>query len=213
MHMQETNEILKIFIAIFVLINPLAGIPMFIKMTANNTSKEKLAIANKTFLAVLIILIFSQYLGKPLLELFGISIPSFTVSGGIIIFLIALSLIFKEGISADSTKSVNPALVAGDFAVVPLAIPILAGPGVISTVILYGGRTKNIMDTVILTTILIVVAVATWFSLRVSSKIEVFLHETGVNVMMKVSGLIVAAIGVELIVEGIRKMLPYLLPK
>jgi len=211
--MQETTtEMLKIFIAIFVLINPLAGIPMFIKMTANNTSREKLAIANKTFLAVFVILIFSQYLGKPLLELFGIGIPSFTVSGGIIIFLIALSLIFKEGVSADSTKSVNPALIAGNLAVVPLAIPMLAGPGVISTVILYGSRTKNITETVSLTGILVIVALATWFSLRISSKIEVFLHETGVNVMMKISGLIVAAIGVELIVEGLRKMLPYLLP-
>lgn len=207
-----TTEMLKIFVAIFVLINPFAGIPMFIKMTVNNTSREKLAIANKTFLAVLIILIFSQYLGKPLLELFGIGVPSFTVSGGIIIFLIALSLIFKEGVSADSTKTVNPALVAGNFAVVPLAIPMLAGPGVISTVILYGSRTKNITETVVLTAILVVVALATWFSLRISSKIETFLHETGVNVMMKVSGLIVAAIGVELIVEGLKKMLPYLLP-
>lgn len=213
MHTQGiTTEMLKIFIAIFVLINPLAGIPVFIKMTTNNTSKEKLAIANKTFFAVLVILIFSQYLGKPLLKLFDISIPAFTISGGVIIFLIALSLIFKKGISTDSTKFINQDIVAGDLAVVPLAIPILAGPGVISTVILYGSKTKNITEDIILTAILVVVALATWLSLRVSSKIQVFLHETGVNVMMKISGIIIAAIGVELIIEGFKKMLPYLLP-
>lgn len=210
--MFQISECLKIFIAIFVLINPLAGIPMFLSKTEHINPKQRNAIAGKVFLGVLIILIFSQYLGKPLLGLFGISTPAFTISGGIIIFIIALGLIFKDSDSPDISKSPESLPVSKDFAIVPLSIPILAGPGVISTVILYSTKSAGLYEDLVFSAILLIVAFATWLSLRMAGNIEKFIHETGVNVMMKVSGLLVAAIGIELIVNGVRKMLPYMLP-
>ncbi len=206
--MSEVTYYLKVFIAIFVLVNPIEGIPLFLSKTHDNSKQEKIAIANKTSVAVFVILIISLFLGRYLLELFGIGIPSFTLAGGIIIFLISLQMVIgKESQSGAKSVPDNPAQGNEDVAVVPLATPLLAGPGPISSVIVYGSNSNGILDDIFLTVIVILVAVAVWLSLNAATRMEKALNETGIKVMTKISGLLVSAIAIELIFSSLVKML------
>jgi MarC family membrane protein len=199
---------IKIFIALAVLVNPLEGIPLFISKTRSYSAAQKLAISKKTSISVFLILLLSLFFGRYILQLFGISTASFSVSGGIIIFLIALDMVIGKSDSGEkSLPAVSPQQ-EGDIAIVPLAIPLLAGPGAISSIIVYGSRSTGIVEDIILSGIVLLVAVWVGLSLRAATKMEKVLSETGIKVMTKISGLLVAAIAVEMVFRGLQDALP-----
>ena len=201
--MAEITYYIKVFIAVFVLVNPLEGIPLFLNRTSSLTKEQKSAIAKKTATAVLVVLLIALFVGKYLLELLAIGIPAFSVGGGTIIFIIALQMVLGTPVKpgADSGNSD-----IADFAIVPLAIPLLAGPGPISSLILYGSQTASWFDYVMLTCIVLLVATGVYLSLNAAAKMLRYLGTTGMNVLTKVSGLLVAAIAVELIAEGLKQL-------
>ncbi|MEO8663921.1 MAG: MarC family protein [Ignavibacteria bacterium] len=205
--MAEVTSYIKIFVALMVLVNPIEGIPIFITNTRNLTREQKISIAKKASIAVFIILIISLFLGKYLLELFGIGIPSFSVAGGIIIFLIAVNMVIGTS-SGEKAIPNNPDQDEGDIAVVPLATPLLAGPGAISSLIVYGSRNNGLVEDIILSSIVILVAVTVWFALKAATQLDKRLNATGIKVLTKISGLLVAAIAVELIISGLNQMIP-----
>lgn len=209
--MQEITVYIKTFIAVFVLVNPLEGIPLFLSETQNVPKEKRLAIARKASVGVTVILLFSLFLGRLLLELFGIDLAAFQFSGGIIIFIIALKMVLtSEDSSKDTGDNPQPAKDPESIAIVPLAIPLLAGPGPISTVILYGSMGTGITHYIVLSGIILAVGFATWFSLKAAAPMSTFLHQSGVNVLTKISGLLVAAIAAEMALTGLIKLLPKL---
>jgi multiple antibiotic resistance protein len=208
--MDEITYYIKIFIAIFVLVNPLEGIPLFLNKTSTYTKEQRGAVVKKTSIAVFIILIFSLFLGGMMLQLFGINIPAFTLAGGIIIFLIAMEMVLGKSDTASKVVPGNDSPPDSSIAIVPLAIPLLAGPGPISSVILYGSKSSGIMDYVIISAIIVCVAIAVWISLNAATKVQRRLGASGVNVLTKISGLLVAAIAIELIIDGLIKLIPSL---
>jgi len=209
--MDNLAEYLKVFIAVFVLVNPLEGIPVYLARTQGMTDSQRLAIARTTSVAVAIILWSSLAFGHVVLQLLGISVGAFTVAGGIIIFLIALKMVLgPSGGDAGSSESSG-----GSFAIVPLAIPLLAGPGPISSVIVYAskgitGGGASFFDDFVLAIIILVVAVATFLSLAVADPARRLLGDTGINVFTRVSGILVGAIAVGLIHEGLGLLYPQL---
>jgi len=205
--MAEVTYYIKIFIAIIVLVNPIEGIPLFLTRTNHFTREQKIAIAKKTSIAVFIVLIVSLFFGRYLLELFGISIPAFTFAGGIIIFLISLEMVLGKTGSGDKSIPTDSSSDASDIAVVPLAIPLLAGPGAISAMILYGSKSAGIWEDIILAVIALFIAMAVWLSLNAATKMEKALNETGIKVLTKISGLLVAAIAVQLIFSGLEQLI------
>ncbi len=210
--MVEITQYIKTFIAIFVLVNPLEGIPLFLSETQNVPKQKRLAIARKASIGVTVILLFSLFLGRLILELFGIDIAAFQLSGGIIIFIIALKMVLT---SEDSSKdaggdTTQPAKDPDRIAIVPLAIPLLAGPGPISSVILYGNVGHGLEHYLIISGIILAVGFATWLSLKAAAPMTTFLHQSGVNVLTKISGLLVAAIAAEMAVTGLLNLLPIL---
>ncbi|MEO8446682.1 MAG: NAAT family transporter [bacterium] len=208
--MSEVTYYIKIFIAIIVLVNPVEGIPLFLSKTHTNSRDEKIAIAKKTSFAVFIILIISLFLGRYVLELFGISIASFTLAGGIIIFLISIQMVIGKTDSGEKSLPGDPAEANEDVAIVPLAIPLLAGPGAISSVIVYGSQSAGLWQDLILSIVVIVVAFVVWLALNASTRMEKALNETGIKVMTKISGLLVTAIAIELIFSSLLKIVPAL---
>lgn len=208
--MSEVTYYIKIFIAISVLVNPIEGIPLFLTKTGNLSREEKISIAKKTSVAVFIILTVSLYLGRYLLELFGIGIPAFTLAGGIIIFLISLDMILGKSKSGDKNIPDDPGLNPSDIAVVPLALPLLAGPGAISGMILYGSKSNGLEGDIFLTIIVLLVSMFVLISLLTASRMEKTLNQTGINVLTKVSGLLIAAIAVQLVFSGLQQMIPSL---
>ena len=170
--MSEVTYYIKIFIAISVLVNPIEGIPLFLTKTGNLSRDQKISIAKKTSVAVFIILTVSLYLGRYLLELFGIGIPAFTLAGGIIIFLISLDMILGKSKSGDKDIPDDPGKNPADIVVVPLALPLLAGPGAISGMILYGSKSNGLEGDIFLTIIALLVSMFVLISLITASRME-----------------------------------------
>lgn len=209
--MENLAEYLKVFIAVFVLVNPLEGIPIYLARTQGMSNAQRLAIARTTSIAVAVILWVSLAIGHVVLQLLGISVGAFTLAGGIIIFLIALKMVLGPFGTADSGS--GPA--DGSFAIVPLAIPLLAGPGPISSVIVYASKGvinqgASLSDDLVLAGIILVVAIATFLSLAVADPARRILGDTGINVFTRISGILVAAIAIGLVVEGLGMLYPAL---
>ena len=197
-------EYLKVFIAVFVLVNPLEGIPIYLARTQGMTQGQRLAIARTTSLAVAIILWVTLAIGHVVLQLLGISVGAFTLAGGVIIFLIALKMVL--GPSGGDVSGSGPS--DGSFAIVPLAIPLLAGPGPISRGVT--GQGASLGEDLVLAGIILVVALATFLSLAVADPARRLLGDTGINVFTRISGILVAAIAVGLVNEGLGTLYPQL---
>ncbi|QDU88008.1 hypothetical protein Pla175_13770 [Pirellulimonas nuda] len=210
--MAEATVFLKIFIAIYVLVNPLEGVPVFLARTQSVSQAQRKKMASTAAIGVTVILLVALFIGRGLLALLGIGIGAFTVAGGIIIFLFALQMITGKIAQPDPGAGASPDS-DSHFALVPLAIPLLAGPGPISSVIVYASKGPtdegcSPVDYAILAGIIVVVGLATWLALRMAEWLRRVMGETGIEVSTRVSGILVAAIAVELIHSGLLKLFP-----
>lgn len=189
------SDCIQIFISLFVLVNPLEGIPFLLAKTGGEDPAVRDAIARRTAKVVTVILLVSALIGAKVLALFGIGLPAFQVGGGIILFLIALQMTLV-GIGADSDTAAAASHHGSpmDIAIVPLAIPLLAGPGAVSGAILFGTRTQSLLQLGILCGITLLVGVATYVSLRLAQQLRGLLKDTGINIATRLMGLLIAAI-------------------
>lgn len=211
--MTSLTEYFTVFIAVFVLVNPLEGIPIYLAKTQGMTTRQRLAIARTTATAIAVVLWVSLAFGHLILELLGISVGAFTLSGGIIIFLIALKMVL--GPAGGDLTGGGGGGGASSFAIVPLAVPLLAGPGPISSVIVYASKGithqgASLVDDVALAVIILVVALAAFAALALADPARRLLGDTGINVFTRIAGLLVAAIALGLVHEGLSMLYPQL---
>lgn len=204
--MQEATYYIKIFIALLVLVNPFEGLPIFLSNTRGQTREQKKAISKKTSVAVFAILLISLFFGRYILTLFGISIPSFSLAGGIIILIIALQMVLGKTNSGEKSLPDSPDQ-DSDIAIVPLAIPLLAGPGAISSIIVYGSRSTGIIEDIILTGIVVLVAAVILIFFGATTRLEKVFTPTRIKIITKISGLLVAAIAIELISSSVTSLI------
>ncbi len=207
MHDWKTNA--EIATALFVIADPIATIPIFITLTAGQAKQERKHTASVTALTVATVLVLSVFLGEPLLRLFGISVASFRVGGGILILLMAISMLNARLSRTLSTpEEMQEGTEKEDPAVVPLGVPLLAGPGAISTMIIYAHQATDAYDTLFLVVAGLFVALATWIALRMADPIRKLLGKTGINIISRLLGLVLAAVAVEFIAGGLVQLLP-----
>jgi len=191
----------KAFITLLVLVNPLEGIPVFLSGTEKAAPAMRAAIAKRAAIAVTIILLASLLLGNALLKVFSISPGAFQIGGGIILFLIAVKMVLGSGESSFGNPKEGG--VNLQFAIVPLAIPIMAGPGAINGAVLYGTRTHSWVEMCILSGVTILVGIAAYLSLCAALPLVKYLKETGIDIATRIMGLIIAAIATEMVAHGI----------
>lgn len=209
--MIELQDYLKIFIGIFAVLNPLGAVPLYLSLTQQNTEQEKQQIAATAAKAATIILLITLFFGEFILSFFGISVNSFRVGGGILILLMAISMLYAKPSEARHNEAERREAVRRDsIAIVPLAMPMLAGPGAISSIILYADRNSGWLHYVIMSVELILIGLLLFVLMRLSSKIAVSLGQTGMNIITRVMGLILAAIAVEFISAGLKGIFPVL---
>jgi multiple antibiotic resistance protein len=199
--MDDTAFYAKAFITLLVLVNPLEGIPVFLAGTQKAEPALRAAIAKRASIAVTIILLTALFLGNALLTLFSISPGAFQIGGGIILFLIAVQMVLGSGKSTFGQTS--DGTVNLQFAVVPLAIPIMAGPGAINGAVLYGTQTHSFTAMLILAGVTLLVGIASYISLCAALPLVKYLKETGIDIATRVTGLIIAAIATEMVAHGI----------
>jgi multiple antibiotic resistance protein len=210
--MLEYTEYTKFLVGLIAIVNPLGAVPIFIALTGNTSTKDRRNIAKLVVLSVFIILFVSLFFGHALLRFFGITIDSFRVAGGILILLMAISMLQAKLSAAVHTKEEEQeGMTKESIAVVPLSMPLLAGPGAISTVILFAQKGSGIghyflagLDIFLLSIILLTVfQFIPWISRHIS--------QTGINIFTRIMGLILAAISIEFIANGLKGLFPSLM--
>lgn len=207
--MFAVSEYIKTFIALLVIVNPVGTIPLFVAMCGTETPAEQRRIAKRAAIAVAIVLVVSALLGQLLLDFFGITIASFKVGGAILILLMAISMMQAMPMRTRQTpEEAEEAIEKASVAVVPLAIPLLAGPGAISTTIIYATERSGVAHLILIVICCLAVALLTWLALRIATPITDVLGKTGINIAVRIMGLLLAAVAVEIFVSGLTTLMP-----
>ena len=202
---------MKACIAIFVLIDPIGAIPVYLSVTPSYTPAEHRRTVRRIAVATTLILLGSLAIGGPALALLGISIPAFRVAGGLLILLMALGMMRAiPGGARPTQEEATAAAEKPDIAVVPMATPLLAGPGAIGAMIVYGHIRATVVNYLVLAAIAALVGGSAWLALRMAAPIGVRLGKTGINVLTRIMGLLLAAIAVEMAANGLRDLFPAL---
>ena len=188
--------------------DPLGLIPLFLAFTIGQSDEQRRQIIRRSIIATTTILVISAVAGNHILNFFGIDINSFQVAGGILLMLIALNMLQAKGSLLRATvKEQNEAIEKEDISVVPLAMPLLAGPGTISIVIVFSSQMETIGAKLSLIGVIIAVSLTVWPILLLSKWIGQKLGSTGINITIRIMGLILASIAVKFIIEGIKNSL------
>jgi len=206
-------ELVKAALALFAIVDPVGAIPIFLLATHGYTLAQSHAAARIAALTVLGVLTLFTFLGEPLLMFFGVRLAAFSVAGGLLLLLLALSMVQAhvspqrqtrdEAVEAEEKDTVG---------VVPLGIPLLAGPGAITHVIVAAGAAKGepLHQAALLIPISLV-ALSVWLAFRAAPAIARRLGRTGIHVVTRLMGLIIAAISIEMIASGLGQLFPGLL--
>ncbi len=208
-------EFVKTFVGMIALMNPLGAIPIFIGLCSSKPDVVCRRIPKVTGTAILIILLVSVWMGEFILKLFGISIEAFQAGGGILILLMAIHMLQAKQESVKQTEGEKKELSEAEIksmmsiAVVPMAIPLMAGPGTISFSIIQGAEVASMTGgRLILSVVILLAALLAWFTLAMAEPIGKKLGETGLNIATRLMGMLLAAIGVQMIAHGFAKLLP-----
>lgn len=201
----------KIFIGLLAIINPFGVIPMFISMTSDQSADQLRRTINRVAMGVTIILLVALFFGELVLKFFGISIASFGVGGGILILLMAISMLHAKTSHIKQTdEEADESVDKESVAIVPLAMPLLAGPGAISTVILAAHKSDGFTHYMVISLGIVLLGLVVWGVLRLSPWMAARIGATGINIFTRIMGLILASIAVEFIANGIQGLFPVL---
>ena len=209
--MLEWAYLFKTGIALFAIVNPIGSVPIFISATDGWSAEDRARTAKTVALTVFLVLLISALIGSEILDFFSISIPSFQVGGGILLMLIAISMMHGKLSHARQTPEEAQAVAEREaIAIVPLSIPLLAGPGAISSMIIAAQQKSTLVGHLSLAIPVAAVCLLVWVALRLSPLIAVKLGTIGINVVTRLMGLILAAMAVEFIAHGINGLFPNL---
>jgi multiple antibiotic resistance protein len=206
--MIDWHEYWKLLVALWALVQPIGAVPIFLSLTEDRPA-ERNQVGFIASVAVGVILIVSVFVGQELLDAFGITIPSFRIAGGLLILLAALTMIHMPEHRARETPTDKSDAAARDsVAIVPLAIPILAGPGAISTVIVYANKSTALHHDLLVCAIIVVVAASIFVVFRLALPIASLMGQTGMRILTQIMGLLIAAVAVEFITQGLAAIFP-----
>jgi multiple antibiotic resistance protein len=206
-------DLLKPLIALLAIVNPIGAVPFFLAFTINFSQPQRQRTISVASFSAFMVIAVSAVAGLKIIEFFGISIASFQVGGGTLLLISSLQMLnaqpaeAKPGDVDDGNQKVD----AGDsIAVVPLTIPLLTGPATISTMVIYAEKTRHVWELAVLVGYGVVIGLATYATFSASGRIAKVLGRTGINVMTRLMGLILAAMAVELLADGLTKLFPVL---
>lgn len=209
--MSEWAILFKIAVALFAIVNPIGSVPIFISATDGWSDEDRQRTARTVAFTVFTVLAVSAFLGDQILDFFGISIPSFQVGGGVLLMLIAISMMHGKQSGTRQTPEEARTLAEHDvIAIVPLSIPLLAGPGAISNMIIAAQQNSGFIGHISLIIPILAISIIIWVILRLSVRISRRLGTIGINIVTRLMGLILAAMAVEFIAHGLTGLFPQL---
>lgn len=204
--MQGTDTLLNVFVVLFIVIDPVGVAWMFAALTqrAERAVRRRMAIRGVSLAALILFTFF--FIGDPLLRALGITLPAFRIAGGALLFLLAIDMVFarQSGLRSTTRREQEEAEHRPDVSVFPLAFPLIAGPGALTTVLLMTGGPQDGWYFAGMIAVLALVLVLTLVSLLMAPLILRALGETGANVVSRLLGLILSALAVQFVIDGVR---------
>lgn len=201
----------KPLVTLLAIVNPLAIVPFFIHYTQGFSDEQRRRTIVISSFSAFVVIAVCALVGLQVLEFFGISLASFQVGGGMLLLTSALSMLNAQPVEAKTHhQELEEATSRASIAVVPLTIPLLTGPATMSTVVIYADQAQTLLQHAALVGYGVVVALATAVCFTLARPIAKALGQTGINVMTRLMGLILAALAVEVMATGLVKLFPAL---
>ncbi|MDB4878687.1 MAG: multiple antibiotic resistance MarC-related protein [Gemmatimonadetes bacterium] len=195
------------FTSVLFIVDPIAVVPSYLAITQGQTTAQRRRTAARACIAAALLLVTFALAGRGIFGLFGITMPAFRIAGGLILWVVAVDMLH----GARTTQEGSPELIEGrakdDVAITPLAMPILAGPGAISTVMVLSSQAKTTEQNVALYGSILLACLISWATLRVAETLVLRIGETGIRVMTRIMGLLLAAIAVQFVITGVQEVL------
>jgi multiple antibiotic resistance protein len=204
---------LKPLIALLAIVNPIGVIPFFISFTSGFNRVQRQRTIRVSAFSAFVVIAVSALAGLRIIEFFGISIASFQVGGGTLLLISSLQMLHAqpaESSKEEVSEGAERADAGASIAVVPLTIPLLTGPATISTMVIYAERTRHWWELGTLVLYGVVIGLAVYVAFKASGRIARVLGQTGINVMTRLMGLILAAMAVEIMAAGLTQLFPVL---
>jgi multiple antibiotic resistance protein len=206
-------DLLKPLVALLAIVNPIGVIPFFIAFTQHFTPAQRQRTIRVASFAAFVVISVSALAGLKIIEFFGISIASFQVGGGTLLLISSLQMLNAqpaEAKPADLDEGTQKVDAGASIAIVPLTVPLLTGPATISTMVIYAEKTRHLSEQAVLVGYGVVIGLVTYLAFSASARIARVLGQTGINVMTRLMGLILAALAVEVMADGLGKLFPIL---
>ncbi len=190
--------------SIFFLVDPLAAIPTFLAITAGADARRRKRIALRGALTCFIVLTSFAIAGQTIFNMFGIKLPAFEIAGGLILLLIGIDMLeAKRSPTQESTDEAEEGAAKDDAGVVPLGIPMLSGPGAISSVMVLVGQAHKTWEMASILGAIAVTATASYWILNGADRVRKILGETGIRILVRIMGLLLVALAVQFFVNGL----------
>jgi multiple antibiotic resistance protein len=204
------QEYLRFFVTLTAVLDPFLAVPIFLTVTATQSVRSRVVLVRVVAITVFAVLAFSALLGDTLLTLVGASLAAFRVGGGLVLLLMALAMLNAQVGGVRQSEAEAAEIESGELkGVVPLAVPLLAGPGAISTTIIAaekgGGNAAHLAA---ILGVLFLVSLLTWVVLRAANHIGNRLGTTGLNIATRLLGLLLAALAIQTMAEGLKELFP-----
>ena len=194
------------FVMFFVVVDPVALIPVFVALTEGDSADRRRAMASRAVLLASAILVLFLYGGSSVLRVLGISMPAFQIAGGVLLFLLAIDMVFarQSGLRSTTDGEHREGMARDDVSVFPLAFPLIAGPGAITTILLLAVKVQGstVYSLGLLGVVLGVMAI-TLALLTAAVRVMAVFGQTGANVVSRILGLILAALATQYVIDGI----------
>ena len=204
--MNLSEYILLAASSLFVIVDPLATAPAFLAMTPNDTPEQRLRTARIACFTMAVVLLAFSVAGTVIFKVFGITMPAFQIAASIVLLLIALDMLRVQRSRVQETgEETRAGAEKTDIAITPLAIPMLAGPGAISTTILLQNEAKTIAQHIALYGCILLVALASYLIFRVAVRGARWLNPIAMSIAIRVMGLLLAAVAIQFMLNAIKE--------
>jgi multiple antibiotic resistance protein len=204
----DSRDVITIFILLFSIVDPFGCVPLFLAMTPRDSAAARNRMALRACIVAFLVLGIFTFVGRLILDFFSVTIPAFQIAGGIIIFLTALPMLSARRVTMKSQK---PEELEGaekeDISIVPLAIPILAGPGAITTVVILSDRHPFFSGKLLILGCAALVCLIVYIVLTQAQRLAKLIGQTGLHILTRIMGLILLVLAVQFALNGIESFL------
>ena len=193
------------FTSVLFIVDPIAVVPTYLVITQGQTAEQRRATARRACVAAAVLLVTFALAGRGIFSLFGITMPAFRIAGGLILWVVAMDMLHGTRSTQEGTAEITEGRAKEDVALTPLAMPMLAGPGAISTVMVLAGQARSTPQQIAVYGSILLTIFISWLTLRVGERLVMRMGQTGIRVMTRIMGLLLAAIAVQFVITGVRE--------